>query len=273
MFRKKSAMIIGAVVVILILGAISIEMLTREPVKETIIEIDKNTGKETSEILIVLEETQVTPEPTPSPNPTPEPTPTPTLAPIETQQPVVTAEPITTPKVTAKPPATATPKIAETPTTKPNSTDKPISTKEPINTAKPTVETTAKPDTPKPTAKPTVNPTPEPTVTPTPASAKRPEVVEAAPSEAPKPSITSINLDTHSVSILSGDSWNINILSAPETLYSQGATWNSSNSSIVTLSGANLNGVTIHAEKKGTATVTVYSRDGKYSASCTVTVN
>lgn len=164
----------------------------------------------------------------------------------------------------------------------------------PTPTPSPTPSPTPEP-TPEPTAAPTVTPEPaktgntsdssgststvqtqpaETTTTPTPKTTPtpRPQVIETTPEPTPVPEVQDISLDTYSISILVGDSWRINIASAPSSLYNQGATWVSGNGSVVQLSGSDTSGVTITGVSAGTTTVTVYSRDG-LSASCTVTVN
>ncbi len=130
--------------------------------------------------------------------------------------------------------------------------------------------------TPKPTEKPTVTNPPDrpgdPVVTPPPPTS-RPIINEETPKPTQKPpEVTEISLDTYSVEILTGDSWRINIRAAPESVYSAGATWNTSNSSVIDLVGADLSGVTIKGKSPGTAKVTIYSKNGLFSATCNVSV-
>ena len=169
----------------------------------------------------------------PTPSPTPSPTPTPTPVPTEAPKPEKTGS-------TSGAPATAAPQ-------------NPVHTNPPQTTAQPMTEPTT---------------APRPKATPTP----RPQVVESTPEPTPPPEVQDISLDACSVNILVGDSWRINIASAPSSLYNQGATWVSSNSSVVRLSGSDTSGVTITGVSAGTTSVTVYSRTGQ-SASCTVTVS
>ena len=162
------------------------------------------------------------------------PTPMPTPTPSPT--PIITPTPYVTPKVTAptNPPMTSTP----SPT---NGTE----LQEPVYTA--------------------------PEITPVPP--QRPIVIEEPPAPTEKPTVTEISLNTYSIEILVEDSWRINILSAPDSVFSQGATWRSSNSSVIDLIGADLSGVTVRAKAPGNATVTIYSKDGNYQATCSVTVS
>lgn len=169
---------------------------------------------------------------------TPEPTPTPVPTPI----------PIPTPEPTPAPPPAATEPTAPQ-----------AQQQETHNTAPTTQAPAQQEQVPVVTAPPY----------------ERPIVNEATPQPQPEPvpEITSISLDTGSMSILSGDSWRLNVSAAPSSLYSRGAKWVTSNSAVADLSGPDTSGVTVIAVKPGTATITIYSQDGQYSASCTVTVS
>lgn len=169
----------------------------------------------------------------------------------------------------------------DVPTPTPSPTPLPTPTPTPVPTEAPKPEktgstsgspATAAPQNPVHTNPPqtTAPPITEPTTAPTPPP--RPQVVESTPEPTLPPEVQDISLDAYSVNILVGDSWRINIASAPSSLYNQGATWVSSNSSVVRLSGSDTSGVTITGVSAGTTSVTVYSRTGQ-SSSCTVTVS
>ena len=250
--RKKRTVIVSVIIVFVLLITVLAEALIsgrfKNPEPE-IIEIKVENSTINEKIIIIEKEI-----PAPTIEPTPAPTATPTVTPIPAPKPTVTPA--------SKPTATPAPKPTATPAPKPTATPAP----------KPTATPAPKPTT-TPAPKPTATPAPKPTATPAPHS--RPEVIEATPQPTQKPvtEITSITLDSGSLSLLAGDNWRINIASAPSSIASQGANWVTSNSAVVDLSAPSSSGVTVTAIKPGTATITIYSRDGQYSASCTITVS
>ena len=268
--RKKRTVIVSVIIVFVLLIIVLAEALIsgrfKNPEPE-IIEIKVENSTINEKIIIIEKEI-----PAPTIEPTPAPTATPTVTPIPTPFIVVTPTP--------KPTATPAPKPTATPAPKPavTSAPKPTATPAPKPTATPAPKPAATP-APKPAAttapKPTATTAPKSTATATPAPHSRPEVIEATPQPTQKPvtEITSITLDSGSLSLLAGDNWRINITSAPSSIASQGANWVTSNSAVVDLSAPSSSGVTVTAIKPGTATITIYSRDGQYSASCTVTVS
>lgn len=175
---------------------------------------------------------------------------------------IILREDVPTPTPSPTPGPTPTPKPASVPT----ATPEPAKNGNTSGSSGGNSTSGSPPDTLTSPAEPTAKPTPK--VTPTP----RPQVIETTPEPTPVPDVQDISLDAYSVNILAGDSWRINIASAPDSLYNQGATWVSGNGSVVQLSGSDTSGVTITGISAGTTTVTVYSRDGK-TASCTVTVS
>lgn len=124
---------------------------------------------------------------------------------------------------------------------------------------------------------PPTEPEPQAPAEPAPAY-ERPQVIEQqppAPEPAPEPvpEVHSITLNAGSVSILTGDKWQLSVLSAPSSLTSQGGRWVTSNAAVADLSGQRTESVVIEGKSPGSATITIYSKDGQYSASCSVTVS
>lgn len=242
MQRRKSVIIISTVVVALLIVGVCIELFAigrTAPlsIKESSSVSVSESGEETSETPVYIVLKEETPTPSPSPTPIPTLSPSPTLSPTPSPIPEASQSPTYSPK--PEPPVS------------PSNQDSNVSDNNTVQSNNNIIPAA----TPEQTAKP------------------RPEVIESTPSPTQKPSVTSISLDTTSLQILSGDSWRINITSAPDSVSSLGATWQSSNSSVVSLSGADLSGVTINGKSAGTATITIYSKDGNYTASCAVTVS
>ena len=80
-------------------------------------------------------------------------------------------------------------------------------------------------------------------------------------------SVTGVTLNTNTVSIEEGNSTTLTASIVPSNATNQNVTWTTSNSNIATVSDGVVTGV-----EKGTATITVTTSDGGFSANCTVTV-
>ena len=74
-------------------------------------------------------------------------------------------------------------------------------------------------------------------------------------------------LDKSSANVNKGETLQLNATVLPENANNTNVTWSSNNTSVATVT----NGV-VSAIKKGTATITVETSDGGYTASCIVTV-
>lgn len=238
MDRRKKLAVIGTVIIIGIVAAIVWQVIDvnqrgKSPL-EALFAANEEGDSESSTAVSAEPVTIILREEAPTPSPTPIPTATPTPTPEPTKKP----EP-----VPVFPSDTDPDPVPETGTSS-------------------AVEENSISEVAVPTPEPT------PVVTPTP----RPEVIETTPEPTPVPEVTEITLDTYTVNILAGDSWRINIVSAPSSLRDVGATWTTGNSSVVTLAGSDTSGVTITGIAPGETQVTVYSRDG-LSASCTVVVS
>lgn len=81
-------------------------------------------------------------------------------------------------------------------------------------------------------------------------------------------SVTGISLDKETASIKIGDRLTLTPIFSPEAATNKNVTWTSSDKSVATVE----NGI-VTPFKKGTATITVTTEDGGFSASCVVTVN
>ena len=87
--------------------------------------------------------------------------------------------------------------------------------------------------------------------------------------EAPPPtSVTGVTLNQSSLSMVVGDS-PVTLIATitPADAANQALTWSSDNETVATVSGG-----TVTPVGAGTATITVTTVDGSYTASCTVTV-
>jgi len=80
-------------------------------------------------------------------------------------------------------------------------------------------------------------------------------------------SVTGVSLNTNSISIEEGQSETLTATVAPNNATDQNVTWSTSNSSIATVSDGVVTGVS-----QGSATISVTTNDGGFSASCSVTV-
>jgi len=80
--------------------------------------------------------------------------------------------------------------------------------------------------------------------------------------------VTGVRLNKYSLTLRAGESEPLTAAVAPDDAYDTGVTWASSDPAVATVDA---NG-TVTAAKAGTAAITVTTRDGSYTASCTVTV-
>lgn len=94
-----------------------------------------------------------------------------------------------------------------------------------------------------------------------------PEIYRKSADDVDPVSVTGVSLDQTSLSIIEGKTGTLTATVAPSDATDKSLTWTSSNESIATVS----NGV-VTAVKEGTATITVTTTDGSYTASCAVTV-
>lgn len=80
-------------------------------------------------------------------------------------------------------------------------------------------------------------------------------------------SVTGVSLDTNSATVEEGKDVTLTATVAPSNATNQGVSWTTSDSSIATVSGGIVTGVSV-----GSATITVTTSDGGYTATCLVTV-
>ena len=80
-------------------------------------------------------------------------------------------------------------------------------------------------------------------------------------------SVTGVSLNKNSTSITVGGAETLEATVAPSNATNQGVSWSSSNTSIATVSGGTVRGVA-----EGSATITVTTSDGGFTATCAVTV-
>lgn len=80
-------------------------------------------------------------------------------------------------------------------------------------------------------------------------------------------SVTGVSLDTNSTTVEEGKDVTLTATVAPSNATNQGVSWTTSDSSIATVSGGIVTGVS-----EGSATITVTTSDGGFTASCSVTV-
>ncbi|HAE17370.1 MAG TPA: hypothetical protein DCG51_12610, partial [Erysipelotrichaceae bacterium] len=80
--------------------------------------------------------------------------------------------------------------------------------------------------------------------------------------------LTGITLDTHAITLEKGKSQTLLAAFSPEDASNKSVTWSSSNPQIASVNSSG----TVTARGAGTAVITVVSKDGSYSDSCTVTV-
>jgi uncharacterized protein YjdB len=79
--------------------------------------------------------------------------------------------------------------------------------------------------------------------------------------------VTGVNLDKSTLSLTEGDSYTLTATISPSDATNKSLTWESDNEKIATVSNGKVTGVS-----EGTATITVSTEDGDYSATCKVTV-
>jgi len=85
---------------------------------------------------------------------------------------------------------------------------------------------------------------------------------------APKISVTGVSLNKTSVDLYIGNSTKLVATVKPSNATNKGVTWKSSNTSVVSVDkNGNIKGL-----KAGTATITVTTNDGSYTATCKVTI-
>ena len=84
--------------------------------------------------------------------------------------------------------------------------------------------------------------------------------------------VTGVSLNKSSTTLEVGKTETLIATIFPANSVSKGITWTSSNTSVATVSDGSVSGGTITAKAPGTATITVRTIDGGYTASCTVTV-
>jgi len=86
--------------------------------------------------------------------------------------------------------------------------------------------------------------------------------------EVPKVSVTGVSLNNSKVSLYVGKKSKLTATIKPSDATNKGVTWKSSNTSVVSVdANGNIKGL-----KAGTATITVTTNDGKYTAKATITV-
>ena len=81
--------------------------------------------------------------------------------------------------------------------------------------------------------------------------------------------VTEVRLDKSATTLVEGDTEELMATVMPENATDKGIEWKSDNESVATVSQAGL----VTAIKDGSATITVITNDGGFSASCEVTVN
>jgi len=82
--------------------------------------------------------------------------------------------------------------------------------------------------------------------------------------------VTGVSLDKSSLSLQYGNSAKLTATVSPSNAANKNVTWTSSNTSLVTVDSSG--NVKVIADKDGSATITVKTNDGGYTAKCTVTV-
>lgn len=98
---------------------------------------------------------------------------------------------------------------------------------------------------------------------------QRPLGLSIRPVFRPKVSVTGISLNASSLSLYVGDTYQLSATLAPDNASEQGVVWSSSNESVVTV---NVIGE-VEAVGAGVATIVATTLDGRFTATCTVTVN
>ena len=89
---------------------------------------------------------------------------------------------------------------------------------------------------------------------------------------APDIPVTGITLDSNEKTLVVGDTGTLKATIAPDNATNREFQWSTSNSSILKIVSAQNGTLTFEAASAGTATITATTKDGNYTASCTVTV-
>ena len=84
----------------------------------------------------------------------------------------------------------------------------------------------------------------------------------------PVVSVTSVTLDLASIELTAGETGQLTATISPSNATNQNVSWSSSNEAVATVSNTGL----ISAAGEGTATITVTTEDGNFTATCDVTV-
>ncbi|MCQ2144506.1 MAG: Ig-like domain-containing protein [Bacteroidales bacterium] len=79
--------------------------------------------------------------------------------------------------------------------------------------------------------------------------------------------VTGVSLDKTSVSLVKGESTSLTATITPSNATNKNVTWTSSNTAVATVAGG-----TVSAVGRGSATITVRTQDGEFTATCSVTV-
>lgn len=83
--------------------------------------------------------------------------------------------------------------------------------------------------------------------------------------------VTGVSLDKTTLALKAGETSTLTATITPSDATTQGVTWSSSDSSVVSVSGSGKT-ATVKGLKSGNTTITVTTKDGSYTATCTVTV-
>ena len=86
--------------------------------------------------------------------------------------------------------------------------------------------------------------------------------------EAAAGAVTGVRLDYEGITISAGGTWQLNATVEPEDAENKSVTWESSDETVATVDGSGL----VTGKSAGSATVTVRTVDGGYTAQCSVTV-
>lgn len=91
---------------------------------------------------------------------------------------------------------------------------------------------------------------------------------DASSSESQNVGVTSIKLNKSSLSLMIGETGQLTAMITPSNANNKNIKWSSSNNSVATVSSSGM----VTAKGKGSAIITVTTEDGRYTASCSVTV-